>query len=482
MGLIVALVASVMTPIRVLAANTVTYGGSNVTGLIEATIPITGVSVTYDEPTVPVTLSVERGVLSMTTDYGLTFTTGQTGSNISFSGSVTNVNAALATLRYRTIDTVTVTLTVSLSAAGDVYFPGNGHMYEVVDAGSGISWEDAKSAAEARTKNGAAGYLATVTSQSENDYIAPRLSGSGWFGASDSVTEGDWKWVTGPEVGTSFWAGLGNGSTVNDQFAGWAGGEPNNAGNEDCAQFYAGNSGWNDLPCGPGFTLSYYVVEYGADGDLPAAPESTTVTITTSRPAANIIPISNCTDLIDVQDNGTENRYDDLRLTANIDCTGEVIEPMFAQEDSDFGYIGFRGTFNGQGFSMTNVTINKPSDSNVGLFAHSNGATFQNMSIDATVNGLSCVGGLVGNATDTTFDSVSTSGSVVSTNSSAGGIVGCYSAALGSSEVTNSSSESDVSTQSNAGGIIGDMSVRNAADLTIRNNTYSGYIRIYTDI
>jgi hypothetical protein len=64
--------------------------------------------------------------------------------------------------------------------------------------------------------HGLQGYLATITSQEENDFIEQKLSADGWIGASDDFeqiniaagsflyadqgeAEGRWYWVTGPE-------------------------------------------------------------------------------------------------------------------------------------------------------------------------------------------------------------------------------------------------------------------------------------------
>ena len=79
----------------------------------------------------------------------------------------------------------------------------------------------ARANAEARTYLGKTGYLATITSQAENDFIAQVLAADAWIGAADEYTlindatgtttypdqwsaEGNWYWVTGPEAGTLF--------------------------------------------------------------------------------------------------------------------------------------------------------------------------------------------------------------------------------------------------------------------------------------
>lgn len=268
-------------------------GGAPVTGTSGSQMPITDVQVTSGggNPTVPVKLRVTSGTLSMTTTTGLTFTGSSTGSTLQFSGTLTNVNAALATLRYLRSGTGTDTLEVSLVNAGEVFFPDTNHIYEYVSFTG--TWQQANTNAQTRTKYGATGYLTTITSQAENDFVAARLSNAGWMGASDAAIEGDWKWVTGPETGTSFWSGTSTGGPVSGRYANWGSGEPNDYQNgvpgEDCGQFLAGGSGqWNDLPC-TGSNLPGYVVEYGS----PSSPiEIATLNVSITTQAANIAPNS----------------------------------------------------------------------------------------------------------------------------------------------------------------------------------------------
>ena len=222
-----------------------------------------------------------NGTLAMSTMTGLTFTGPTTGSTLYFSGTVANVNAALSTLTYTRSGAGTDTLEVSLVNYGEVFFPDNGHLYKFI-TGS-IDWNTAEPAASALTAYGVNGYLATITSQSENDFISPRLSADGWIGASDNAVEGQWTWVTGPETGTLFWSGEYNGSLVPGQYANWNSGEPNNSGgDENCAEYYSGSSKWNDLPCS-GDDLGGYVAEFGAPGNLPSvAAKNISLTTTLS--------------------------------------------------------------------------------------------------------------------------------------------------------------------------------------------------------
>jgi hypothetical protein len=172
--------------------------------------------------------------------------------------------------------------------AGIVFYnPLTEHFYEYVSGST--TWTNSKTSAENRSYFGRAGYLATMSSEAENNFIWKLMSSDGWFGASDEMSvvntskgttafasqaavEQKWHWVTGPEKGTQF----SNGSTaVTGQYAKWAGGEPNNSGGEHYGQFYSGSAGqWNDLP---NTSLPGYICEYG---DMPGDITTSTTTLT----------------------------------------------------------------------------------------------------------------------------------------------------------------------------------------------------------
>ncbi|TXD47716.1 T9SS type B sorting domain-containing protein [Polaribacter sp. IC073] len=184
-----------------------------------------------------------------------------------------------------TATNVTQKKTFSLTIDDANYLPSTDHFYEFVSE-EGITWTDAKNAAENRPLYyGRQGYLATLTSQEEADFAGKQASGSGWIGGNDIEEEGVWKWVTGPEAGTIFWNGKANGSSPAGKYAKWNNNEPNNAGqNEHYAHITdpsIGISGaWNDLPNGGGARGPYfpkgYIVEYGTPGDLPLNIVATT--------------------------------------------------------------------------------------------------------------------------------------------------------------------------------------------------------------
>lgn len=235
-------------------------------------------------PVYNINLYVEGGSLSFGSSTGLTFTGSSSGQSLQFSGTKYHINKALATLVYtapNVVDTFKLEALIN-EAGGGVVWADNEHAYKVVSVGGpGISWTDAKAAAEGQTFGGVAGYLATITSIQEHNFVLTRINQDGWIGASDSDVEGTWRWKTGPEGlmddgdGLHFWTGNGSGSVVPGQFANWnqvsPATEPNNSGaGEDCGQirFTANAEGrWNDLPCTT--PLPNYVVEFGAPGALP---------------------------------------------------------------------------------------------------------------------------------------------------------------------------------------------------------------------
>ena len=109
----------------------------------------------------------------------------------------------------------------------------NGHSY--YRSTSSMTWTNARTACA-----NMGGHLVTITSAAENTFVFNTWP-SGWIGFTDEVTEGQWRWVTGETV----------------TYTNWNGGEPNNAGNEDYAQFVSGGR-WNDLPN----TSLPYVLEF----------------------------------------------------------------------------------------------------------------------------------------------------------------------------------------------------------------------------
>ncbi|AKB46497.1 cell surface protein [Methanosarcina sp. Kolksee] len=139
------------------------------------------------------------------------------------------------------------------------YYSVNGHYYSAIYAPEGITWTDAKTAAESSTYLGMNGHLATITSQDENDFIYNNLVVTPnyyWLGAfhPDDSPEPDsgWQWVTGEPWNYTYWD---SGQPDGDY--------------EGALQFFY-NDKWNDLSRYSG--ESGYVIEYEPPNKTPVLP------------------------------------------------------------------------------------------------------------------------------------------------------------------------------------------------------------------
>ena len=269
------------------------------------------------------------------------------------------------------------------------------HYYEYVNAGS-INWGDAKTAAELKFYNGLQGYLATVTSDLENEFIHQKVASDAWIGGSDdfkfinaipsrpgytqttyadqNASEGKWTWVTGPEAGTIFsiW-----GSTTAGNYSHWNAGEPNNSGGENVLEFYT-NGSWNDLRYTPGSShqLAGYVVEYGGyagdpgvggDGNGATVVASGTFTVT----LANDTPALSGAGSVTYTENGVP----------------LAIAPNAIVSDPDLP-----ANFN-SGFLIAEIT--------------NNGSSPDQLSIINTVGGITTTGGLTTGGTTVSYNGTS---------------------------------------------------------------------------
>ena len=134
--------------------------------------------------------------------------TGNSLTEIGFRGTQDDINTALATLAFKGDGTTgSPTVTLSVTPAGSLYNSANGHYYQVINVGSAITWSAAKTAAEASTFNGLSGYLASITTKQENDFIYAKAGKNAWLGGTDRAAEGCWKWSGGPDDGKIFTAG-----------------------------------------------------------------------------------------------------------------------------------------------------------------------------------------------------------------------------------------------------------------------------------
>ncbi len=136
--------------------------------------------------------------------------------------------------------------------------------------------------------------------------------------------------------------------------------------------------------------------------------------------------------------------------TADIDAVAtatwnnnEGFEPI--GDDVDF----FTGSYDGGGFEIGGLTINRPEEFNVGLFGYINGGSVSNVSlVAADISGEERVGGIVG-INEGLIDSVSVEGSIMS-ESIAGGVAG-----RNIGPIQNAHASVEISGSGTIGGLVG---------------------------
>jgi hypothetical protein len=135
----------------------------------------------------------------------------------------------------------------------------------------------------------------------------------------------------------------------------------------------------------------------------------------------------------------------------------------------------FTGSYNGNGFSIDNLFINRPSEEEIGFFGNIYGAVISNLGItNANITGKWYVGGLAGiNQHSSTISNCYTSGSV-SGNIWVGGLIGLNT----SNSTVNNSYSSSTTSGENAGGLVGNQyasSINNCyATGNVNGSCYAG--------
>jgi len=150
------------------------------------------------------------------------------------------------------------------------YNAATGKFYKAVS--SSTDWDTAQSNAGSDLINGVAGNLATIRSETENEFLRDLLSenaiNGAWIGASDSAVEGTWVWQDGSD--DAFYTGAAATSGFYENFGAL---EPNGGASENHAELVAVNGDWNDLD---GSASRSYIVEWSASEVLSSATFSLT--------------------------------------------------------------------------------------------------------------------------------------------------------------------------------------------------------------
>ncbi|NVK73912.1 MAG: filamentous hemagglutinin N-terminal domain-containing protein, partial [Oceanospirillaceae bacterium] len=153
-------------------------------------------------------------------------------------------------------------------------------------------------------------------------------------------------------------------------------------------------------------------------------------------------------------------------LGANIDATTTT------NWDSGAGFkpVGLKATFNGLGHTISELTINRSKESNIGLFSSiDNTASISNIGlIGGSIAGNQSVGALVGAIQSGSINNSYATSSVKGNNFSVGGLVGI---SMSSATISNSYATGSVKGYDSVGGLVGDSSCT-----TISNSFATGSV------
>lgn len=220
------------------------------------------------------TMSVDDSGLALALQPG--FTSFTDVSEVSFTGSLADVTSALADrLSWTAPQTpaesyLRLSMSVGSFIDGLISDPVSGHYYLLSDGS--LDWAAARDAAAAQNYNGLTGYLATISSDTENSFLTDQTGGvTAFFGATSEIlyvnpllppadqysneTElrDNFHWGAGPEAGEQI------------SYLPWFPGEPNGVQSDRClvTNWFVPTGLWNDTTCA---APNRYLVEFGGIG------------------------------------------------------------------------------------------------------------------------------------------------------------------------------------------------------------------------
>jgi hypothetical protein len=182
-------------------------------------------------------------------------------------------------------------------------------------------------------------------------------------------------------------------------------------------------------------------------------------------------------------------------LDAHYELGNDVDASGTAQWNGDSGFdpvgpdddTGFTGSFDGDGHTITGLTVDRPDSLWVGLFGYVDSAEIRDLTLaDSTISGEEWVGELAGEVGDnSTITGVTVDGTVDGTEN-VGGLVGGSGLAGDDSTITDVTASGTVNGSTSVGGLVGyhsvHGSVQNAAatDVTVTGETTVGGLAGYS--
>ncbi len=350
---------------------------------------------------------------------------------------------------------------VAVASSGDgsvlAAAPYNGKIYVSTD--SATSWTETTSPSTSWNTISMSSDGAKIAALGEDTYVNVSTdTGDTWTQITALGTKA-WATVSYAPTGSAILAGVGwneHGSMYvsNDDGATWK------------EQFDAGTGQW-------------FASAQSSDGSILVAAKGNTAHIYTSEQALfaggdgtaeNPYQIRTCEGLQAMQDE----RAAHYELTGNVNCiesadwnAGEGFEPV-AQSGGHFS-----GSLNGNGYSISDLTIDTGDDIN-GLFGYLDNATIEDFTLeDITVTGDVYTGAVAGYAQDAIFDRVYIEGGEITGVDHVGGFGG----SIMTSTITNSGTDATVTgTGENTGGFVGQALCTSTYDQSYATGDVSGNV------
>jgi len=167
-------------------------------------------------------------------------------------------------------------------ASSEIIEAPDGHAYRYI-AAPDISWREARDAAERQSWKGHHGYLATIDSAAEYQFVIDRLFPATYpdvtYLGGRQTAPGEWRWVTGSDgkadggKGVLFWRGDEQGTVEGSHYANWMSSAFQHGGKWDvshvcCVTLFSYSVPQFSTSLGTGDAEEHvagYIVEFGGD-------------------------------------------------------------------------------------------------------------------------------------------------------------------------------------------------------------------------